>query len=48
MNSSSSWFDALALLVIALISVAAGVATDRRHVETARVLEAAASANPPQ
>jgi hypothetical protein len=45
MMKTSSWFDALALLVISLMSVAAAVATDATHADPARVLEAAATSH---
>jgi hypothetical protein len=35
----TSWFDAVAFILISLISVAAGVATDSGRVDPGRVLE---------
>jgi hypothetical protein len=36
MKTTSSWFDVFALLVISLMSVAAGVATDTGRAESPR------------
>jgi hypothetical protein len=35
----SSWFDAVAFLLISLMSVAAGLATDTGHLDTDQVLK---------
>jgi hypothetical protein len=39
----SSWFDAVAFLLIGLMSVAAGIATDSGRKDAGHVLEASAS-----
>lgn len=38
-----SWFDAVAFLLISLMSVAAGIATDSGRVDTGHALEVSAS-----
>jgi hypothetical protein len=40
---TSSWFDAFALLVISLMSLAVGIANDAGRVDSARTLEVAAT-----
>ncbi len=40
---TSSWFDALALLVISLMSIAAAVATDGDRLDARQALESVAS-----